>query len=233
MTNYTLAFVNTATNYADYGTAPYSLGEGYPTTRSSLTFGVVDSNGNASTLNTADFSSPTTPLLSGRIASTSNAKVIRVDLPSGAGTYRVRCALGTRTSATTCGMRLYDAADGAHYSHTPLLTVPDTSGAANNFIDIKGNLHTEATWSANQGYEELTLPATVYIAKGTSAALHLANIQFEYAPVSSALDEGQWGVNYQSSVSTTAANGTTVTGLPDGLTGNVSNGILTISGVAQ
>lgn len=180
MTDYTLAFVDTATNYADYTTKPYSLGEAYPTTRAGLTFGVVDSNGDANTLNTADFSSPATPLLSGRISTTSTARLIRIDLPEGPGTYRVRCALGTNTSATDCGLRIFDNAAGAVNSDTPLHEVTGTAGAAGKFTDIEGTLHDKADWSANQGYEELTLPATVYITRAAAEALHLANIQFEH-----------------------------------------------------
>lgn len=42
-----------------------------------------------------------------------------------------------------------------------------------------------------------------------------------------------WEIAYNDTVTTSAANGATVSGLPFGLIGNVSGGVLTVEGVPQ
>ena len=81
MTYTTLAFVQTAANFARNATEEYSLGGGYPVTRyNKLTYGIVDNAGNATTATVNNFSSPSSvagpDLISGRVAITGSTKLV-------------------------------------------------------------------------------------------------------------------------------------------------------------
>lgn len=52
-------------------------------------------------------------------------------------------------------------------------------------------------------------------------------------PVNSTLSAGTWSFAYSDTATTSAVNGSAVSGLPYGLTGTVSGGVLTVEGTPQ
>lgn len=172
----TIACLSTAAGYSDNATNAYWLGEGYPTTRQGLTFGAITSGGSATTLTGSDFSSPLTPLISGRISSNSSVYFLRVDLPNGAGKYRIKMGLGHKTTGLTTGFAIYSNYTGGTLLHG----VTTATLTAGQVLGVNGTIHANATdWAANTGYVELDLTGPIYIAKSASAQLQLNAVLLE------------------------------------------------------
>ena len=70
---------------------------------------------------------------------------------------------------------------------------------------------------------------------GTAATSAATAAIASSGPAPAALDAGQWGIAYSktASVSTLGAGPYTITGLPYGLSGSVSGGVLTVSGTPE
>lgn len=186
MTYTTLAFVQTAANFARNATEEYSLGGGYPVTRyNKLTYGIVDNAGNATTATVNNFSSPSSvagpDLISGRVAITGSTKLVRVDLPYGPGRYRIKAGLRT-TSAVNNGIKISQSNGGATIFEYSTSSAPTSS----QVLGIDGTVYADATawWAAGGGnYIEFTaLNSSIYIAKSSAANLSLSAILLEYQP---------------------------------------------------
>lgn len=172
----TIACVATAANYADYTTKAYTLGAGYPVTRFGLTFGCVDSNNNPLTLTCTNYTSPTQPLISGSMANNSNAKFLRVDLPNGPGTYRIKLGMSAVSTATSW-FTIYNSPSGG----TVLATVSSVSVPAGSVMGINGTVHASPTlWLANTSYIEVALTGPIYIGKSAAATMRLNAVMMEY-----------------------------------------------------
>lgn len=126
----------------------YSLGEAYPTTRGGLTFGF----GSNISSNTRDRNAGIDSRLAG-IAFMSNsgsATTFTLDLPSGAGTYRVRLALGDAGASQTIYCLVKDGA-------TTRATIgPTTTSTAECFLDTTGTQHNSAAnWVSSNSTSDI------------------------------------------------------------------------------
>lgn len=135
----------------------------------------------------------------------------RIALPSGAGTYNLRAAMGDRLAARGgMSIAIYDS-DGTTqlYIKTGIST-----GAADSFADINGTIHTAANWPANNTTTTVTFTgSTAYIQWGANT--YVNHIAFEPA--------GDVTPPTLTSPTGTATGSTTATG---GATTNEANGTL-------
>lgn len=149
-----LAMVATAANFARNATVPYSLGAAYPVTRNGLTFGFVSSSGGTTTMTMADFTgagypktAPGPDLYSGRASMTSASKVLRIDLPDGPGTYRLKASLGNKNGSLPQSIGGYeDPGRNSELFHVVSQTNPPAGGS----MDAGGNIYTgpDLWWAA-------------------------------------------------------------------------------------
>jgi hypothetical protein len=171
-----ISFRATSTFVTDAGGDTYSLGEAYPTTRGGFTFG-FDTN---LTANSRDRGT-TTPRLAGIVfmANSGAAKTFTWDLPSGAGTYNSRLALGDGGASQTVYCVIKDGG-------TTLATLgPTTTGAANQFIDSAGNNRTDSNWVASNTTIQKTFSGSTMVlelggASGGSGNTAIAHVAVEF-----------------------------------------------------
>lgn len=169
---------NTSGYVADPAGDTYSLGEAYPTTRGSLTFG-FSSNQTGHSFNR---SLSVDPRLAGFVVSQGvgsptcgslgSTLYFQVDLPNGAGTYAISVALGDASFSSVQNAILCDGS-------TLLATISQGSVAAGSFVDATNAVYTAANWITSQTPITKTFAGTnlKVVATNTSAnTFYLAHV---------------------------------------------------------
>ena len=142
----------------DSGGNTYSLGEAYPTTRGGLTFGWnADSSGSSRDRNSGNDSRLAgmnygSTSVTGSCASLTTPW-FKIDLPNGAGTYKVELASGDPSNAFTESILICDGS-------TAVATFNGVSTGANSFMDSAGSVHTAANWPANEAKTSMVFAGT-------------------------------------------------------------------------
>jgi hypothetical protein len=146
-------FRATAGYVTDGSGETYSLGEAYPVTRGGLTFGWASNQ----TSNTRDRNSGIDRRLAGIVfqPNSAAATTFRLNLPSGAGTYRVRLALGDDGAAQDIRAIVRNGTGGS-----ALATVNGSTLFVGEWFDAAGTRHESAAgWVANNATVELVFSA--------------------------------------------------------------------------
>lgn len=133
----------------DNAAETYCLGEAYPVTRGGLTFGFASSM----TSFARDRNAALDRRLAGVVFKSNSAGAttdFKLDLPSGAGTYDVRLALGDATSAQGVKAVIKDGVGG-----TVLATITGFPQTA-EFTDASGVIRTAANWPGANVLASLT-----------------------------------------------------------------------------
>lgn len=163
-------FRNSAGYVTDGTNETYCIGDGYPTTRGGFTFGF--STGFA----TSNYDVSTTP--DRRLAGmsiyepASSTIYFRIDLPTGAGTYDIRLALGALTHDG------YMTADyGLQDGTTEFATIGPRTPPNNNIVDAANNNRTSASdWVTNNVAVRRTFTDTYFRVRMTTSATQLSGI---------------------------------------------------------
>ena len=138
--------------------------DAYPTTRGGKTFGA-----NATyEWDVRDWTTGNDPRLAGVMLSTGSGQIFKFDLPSGAGTYDFRIALGSYNTGATWTALIKDGG-------TTLLTVTGTT-SANEFLDATSTVRTAAAWPGSNATTALTFSGTQLSVVSTAGACYIAHI---------------------------------------------------------
>lgn len=189
MANVFIDFRDTAAFVTDPANSTYSIGAIYPETRAGFTFGwTVGTGGAGSALSTHADLSASDAHLAGICYrdNTLSACTFAIDLPDGAGTYKIGLAMGAATAPEPEQHAIFK--DGA----TTLFTVSNSVGpGTNEFVDATGVVRTEATWLSGQAYQTVTMAGTqltVTIGGGSAGSGFscLACLYVEFVPPASA-----------------------------------------------
>jgi hypothetical protein len=150
----------------------YVVGDSYPTTRNSVTFGWTAAYGDR--LRDRDAAKCSRHAGTNRNDNGTN-KTFQVDLPS-TGTYRIRIAMGEATNSET---QYFEIKDGS----TDLATCSGVSTTANQYADSGCTVRTSHTdWDSNAATLESTFATTTLniqvgpdsVQSGTSTLAHLS-----------------------------------------------------------
>lgn len=169
-------FRATAGYVTDGAGETHSLGEAYPITRGGLTFGWAANQ----TANSRDRSTGIDRRLAGIVfqSNSASATTFRLDLPGGAGTYKVRLALGDNGGAQNIRCLVRDGTGG-----TTLATINGSMTTFGEWFDTAGNHWLSPSgWVTNNVTQDLVFTASHLIleigahSSGTAASSisHLA-----------------------------------------------------------
>ena len=153
-----------------YAAAYFSNTTAYPTTRGGITAGSTGMSGRNVALGTG-------PYKYYQLNSSSTSNYIQIDMPNGAGVYRLKGAFGAGGVSNDQSVEIYDAVTGV-----TIYTMPVTARAAGTVASLDGVQYPEADWPGadTEKYVELTLPASIRLRRNSAATFYIAALMIEH-----------------------------------------------------